>query len=493
MVYMPGGKVLLLTILEIVILLMIIGMIITRKESVPKKCMENKIILPFYRLGGFIYRKTFGKEGNFYYQKIFDKNSLIYAAKENREITSNYFIEKLGLCLLSLFVGLVFVVILSLKNMDESIIKEGNLIERGSYTDRAQKIVLDAGVDEEELKDIEIEVSERKYSEEEFYEILNNFYIDLEKEFLADNQSLDMVNSKINLIDELEGYPFILEWKIENKDYIDREGNITDAVSENGVLVKIKVTISYYEYSGEHEFYVKVFPKELSRNEMLIKRIQEMINNSQLETESNQYMVLPESIDGVKIIWKEKKTKNVLVFTALVIAVVVGVFIGKDMDLDKKIQERNSQMMDDYAEIISKLTLLVGAGMSVVSAWKKIAKDYQRKKAEGMMVHFAYEEMTYTMYEMDSGITENRCYQHFADRVKIQKYVKLVSLLEQNIKMGTSGLIEDLKRESSEAFTERKNLAEKKGEEAATKLLLPMFLMLLIVMVVIMVPAFMSM
>lgn len=102
MVYMPGGKVLLLTILEIVILLMIIGMIITRKESVPKKCMENKIILPFYRLGGFIYRKTFGKEGNFYYQKIFDKNSLIYAAKENREITSNYFIEKLGLCLLSL-------------------------------------------------------------------------------------------------------------------------------------------------------------------------------------------------------------------------------------------------------------------------------------------------------------------------------------------------------------------------------------------------------
>ena len=45
---------------------------------------------------------------------------------------------------------------------------------------------------------------------------------------------------------------------------------------------------------------------------------------------------------------------------------------------------------------------------------------------------------------------------------------------------------------ATEAFIERKALARKAGEEAGTKLLLPMGLMLCVVMVVIIVPAFMS-
>ena len=44
----------------------------------------------------------------------------------------------------------------------------------------------------------------------------------------------------------------------------------------------------------------------------------------------------------------------------------------------------------------------------------------------------------------------------------------------------------------ADAFEERKNLAKKQGEEAGTKLLLPMFMLLAIVMVIVVVPAFMS-
>lgn len=42
------------------------------------------------------------------------------------------------------------------------------------------------------------------------------------------------------------------------------------------------------------------------------------------------------------------------------------------------------------------------------------------------------------------------------------------------------------------ALEERKNMALRLGEEAGTKLLIPMFLMLGIVIVVLIVPAFMS-
>ena len=42
------------------------------------------------------------------------------------------------------------------------------------------------------------------------------------------------------------------------------------------------------------------------------------------------------------------------------------------------------------------------------------------------------------------------------------------------------------------AWEERKNLARRLGEEAGTKLLLPLFLMLLVVMVIMVVPALFS-
>ena len=49
-----------------------------------------------------------------------------------------------------------------------------------------------------------------------------------------------------------------------------------------------------------------------------------------------------------------------------------------------------------------------------------------------------------------------------------------------------------MKEESRIAFEDRKNEARKRGEEAGTKMLIPMMLMLCMVMIMIMVPAFLT-
>ena len=67
--------------------------------------------------------------------------------------------------------------------------------------------------------------------------------------------------------------------------------------------------------------------------------------------------------------------------------------------------------------------------------------------------------------------------------------MKFAGLLEQNRKMGVGNMQSILDMEMIEAWEERKNLARRMGEEASTKLLLPLILMLGIVMVIIMVPA----
>ena len=57
---------------------------------------------------------------------------------------------------------------------------------------------------------------------------------------------------------------------------------------------------------------------------------------------------------------------------------------------------------------------------------------------------------------------------------------------------GLQRAAEILKSEAAEAFEERKNMARKAGEEAGTKLLVPMFIMLAVVMAIMVIPAFLS-
>ena len=152
---------------------------------------------------------------------------------------------------------------------------------------------------------------------------------------------------------------------------------------------------------------------------------------------------------------------------------------------------QKKQMLKDYPDIINKLTLYLGAGMTVKRAWRKVTEGYAREKEEGKK-RYAYEEMIQTCHEMDSGVTESESYENFGRRCDVQVYIRLGALLSQNLRKGTKGLTELLKLESIQAFEERKAQAKRLGEEARTKLLLPMFLMLAVVLVIVIVPAFLT-
>ena len=80
----------------------------------------------------------------------------------------------------------------------------------------------------------------------------------------------------------------------------------------------------------------------------------------------------------------------------------------------------------------------------------------------------------------------------FAKRCNIFCYKKLVSLILQNLNRGADGLRDALMNETKMAFEERKQTARKLGEEAGTKLLLPMMLMMGVVLLIIMLPAYFS-
>ena len=144
----------------------------------------------------------------------------------------------------------------------------------------------------------------------------------------------------------------------------------------------------------------------------------------------------------------------------------------------------------DHSEMLSRLIIFLGAGMSIRTAWDKIAEDYKRAVNEGRSeMHYVYEEMYITGSQLKSGISEAKAFAEFGTRCGLQQYMKLSGLLEQNRKNGSKNLRETLRLEMAEAFEQRKHQARRMGEKAGTKLLVPLFLLLGVVMVMIMLPA----
>jgi len=335
---------------------------------------------------------------------------------------------------------------------------------------------------------MDVVVEERMFTEEEIREMLPGFREKLEKAVLGKNRDADHVDSDLDLVSEIKGYPFIVEWDIGNREVFNRMGEIRENIPAEGSLCMLTAHITYDEHEEQHSFSVMAYPREMSEAEKLGQKIESALSDAAYKSRNEEKFILPSEVDGIKVIWQERKTGSVVILAVMIAVSIAAVYWGRDKDLDKKLKERDAQLEADYPEMVSKLSLYIGAGMSTRMAWRKMVDEYKQKGIK----RYVYEEMLLCCREMDSGISELQAYQLFAKRCRLQKYVKLVSLLEQNSRLGAAGFLSTMRSECRDALQDRKSNARRLGEEAGTKLLLPMIMMLAIVMVVIIVPAFVS-
>ena len=266
------------------------------------------------------------------------------------------------------------------------------------------------------------------------------------------------------------------------------------ALSPEGTLVNLKAVLTYQEDETRQALYectAMVYPRTLGADEARQKNLEQEIRDRDKETQTREELRLPDEVDGEGVRYYPRLDIRGLVIMGMALMTGFLLLAKEKQDLLKEQQKRKEQMIRDYPEIISKLTLFLGAGMTVKRAWKKIITDYETKgKARGE--RYIYEEMIRTAREMDSGVMESESYERFGRRCQVQEYMRLGALLSQNLRKGTKGLTQMLRMEAIQAFEERKARAKRLGEEAGTKLLAPMFLMLAVVLVIVIVPAFLS-
>lgn len=348
-----------------------------------------------------------------------------------------------------------------------------------------------------------LEIPELIYTQEETQQFLQEAAGALEEEMLGKNESLARVQSDLNLPERLDGNPVSISWNTNAAGLVDYEGKLGEEIPEEGAQAVLTAELSLQGETLTFVRNVTVFPPELKNTgEKLLKETRE-----QNREEEARYYYLPKELNGETVTWKKTGTGVGITILFLTAAAAAAMTAAQGREKERENERIQDEMLEDYPEIVSKLLLLLSAGLSLRMSMERVGSDYERKKGSGSgegragrkagektgrRERRAYEEILVTCREMQSGVPELSAYENLGKRCPCPAYRTLATLLTQNLKKGGGGIAAILQREAEDALEERKRRARVKGEKAGTKLLLPMILMLAVVLAVLMVPAYLS-
>lgn len=173
-------------------------------------------------------------------------------------------------------------------------------------------------------------------------------------------------------------------------------------------------------------------------------------------------------------------------FAIFSVSLIVGIIYFTGKKLDEKIKKKRIKLRIDFPDFLNKLMLLINAGMTVPKAWEKIITGNKKESA-------LYEELNMVLKDIGSGKPEQAAYEEFAKRCRVPEITRFISVILQNQKKGNSELVSVLRVFANECWELRKNTAKRLGEEASTKMLLPIMLMFFAILLIVITPAVLAM
>lgn len=388
----------------------------------------------------------------------------LYSVRVDEKQYKDFYVEKLRLMLLVVLAGAAFSLLIWGKSKADS--RELQEISRPEVGGGVKELQLEVKKGREKAI-VFLEVEERRLEETEVAIWAEQCMETVEE--LLKSSSFAGVTDVSELPETVEGYPFEILWRRTG------EGSITGYFYYGDLMYSRVFSVSPLENN-----------KELTMEEVLL----EMIEQENVQTGKEEYFRLPSQLEGEELSWREVREDSSGWILVLALLAAGGIYFLKDKDLHEDWQKRKNHMRMSYPMVLNKFVLYLGAGMTVRGSFVKIAQDWQKsEKKEGGEI---YEEMLFACNELNAGVSESLVYQRFAQRTGLEEYTRFAAMLSQNLKKGNATLLLRLREESKKAQKEHVHIKKKMGEEAHTKLLVPMIMMMTIVMLLVILPAFSS-
>ena len=413
-----------------------------------------------------------------------------------------FFDRRLTLFALSVTLGSVLVIASEIKTIESNELLEGNMIKRNSYLGGKKDVKLKVHrAEDENREEVDIVVSDKGYTHDELIQMASEADEIIAGSMPADNPSADEIISDLSFVTSIPGYPFKISWRTEDPLLIGRDGRINrdrfEKLKEKtdiyeGVETGIHYELTYEDFVHGTDLAVRVFPENMNNEMTLSQYVKELAHENDISERKEDYLKLPDEVDGQPLIYEEIKDKKSIILLILTLMTALGLYLREGEELKKKVKEREKELINDYPQMVNKFLLFYSAGLTTRGIVSKLCREYRISLDKGGKKRYLYEEMLICEGHMNEGMGEITAYEGFAAGCGVHKYRHFISLVTQAIGKGRSDLLIQLEREASDAFQDRKNRARELGEEAGTKLLFPMIMMLFTVLIIVMVPAFIS-
>ncbi len=281
-----------------------------------------------------------------------------------------------------------------------------------------------------------------------------------------------------------------ITWSTDAPWLITAEGEVLNQGLEAPETVEITAKISYGSEIRVFARTVTVYPAVYTEEEVLLQKLQKELASKEEETRTKERFFLPEEVLGYPVQQVVNAGFSAAGFLVLLsVAVPLLLYSGYFGKLDTRRKERKEQAEGCYSEFVTKLSLLLAAGNSVRQAFVRLAAEYEKNYGTS---HVLAAELRVTKQELDNGRSETVVYEDFGRRLGVLAYRRMASLLTQSVSRGVQGMRNLLLQEAKEVMAQEKAHIRQKGEQAGTKLLLPMMGMLFLVFAILLVPAFQS-
>ena len=378
------------------------------------------------------------------------------------------------------------VIMMILEYTDDSI-GEGGRIDRNSY--RGSEIRLPVTVRNATYgdKETEIRISSRVHTDEEIEDIFKYEKKKLLSEVRNENEDLQNIYSDLYLPASDEEYGVEFSYLSSMYSIIDDKGIVKNEDLSQKEEVVISVTMSLEGKEEKFDIPVAVCPKDYSDEERFFLNVEDEIVKADEKGKTEDHLMLPDTVKGEPVLYAEKKDNTYMMLLLMGCVAAYLTLKGAEKDLEKKCEERKKQLLFQYPTFVSKLAVLIGAGMNISSAIKRIQAEGEKSGDSPLT-----EELGIYVRNVRNGVLEDKALHDLGQRCGISEYRRFTAVLSANAKKGSMNLKTVLEEEAEEAFSEHQARVRKLGEEAGTKLLLPMVMMLMVVMVIVMVPAFMT-
>lgn len=354
------------------------------------------------------------------------------------------------------------------------------ILQRQGYGGESSTKSLETVVDGERT-DFEVDVLPMQYTQDELENVFDKAFEYIDSVYLGDNDSPDTVDTELRLPDYIDSLGVSVDWISSNYEVVTAGGEVNNADENMDELVSLTAIVSYGDESAERDYQVRVLGKPMSKRDRVIYEIKEYVSSMQMDQPDSEAIVVPKSINGYEISDNDGKSRWSMVILLAVVA-AFAIWSGGRAGVRRLERDREQSLLAEYPSLVDKITMYLGAGLTVRSAFERIEQGADGKSPLAM-------EIRYTLNEIKSGVSESEAYYNMGHRVNLPMYIKLMSLLSQNIRKGTRDLLIMMAGEEQAAVQARRELAKKKGEEAGTKLLFPMIVLLAVVMVIVVLPA----